>query len=273
MPGVTRDLNFHGRKLLRLLRKLREEAGLTQGDAGEKARIEFRKLSRLELKQLPTYHELVILLDVYGVPSCDFEPYVQLWEMARTPAWWAPYKLNDVRYIRMESEADSKSEFQLGYIPTLLQTERYAQMTFEDHVRLYGKKRIQQLVEVRMRQQDRLSGKQPLVLSALVHEPVLWHGVDREQVLRLIDMAEMPNVTLRVVPQHKRQLHPGLVGSSAILTFSDCDEPDVAFVETMLGIDESSDNIKVSTVKRALGRIESRALDPRETVNLLKQMT
>ncbi|ONI90779.1 hypothetical protein ALI144C_02140, partial [Actinosynnema sp. ALI-1.44] len=69
MAGSIPPLNYHGRKLVRALKKLREQGRWTQEQAGERARIEPKKLGRLERHQLPTYHELVILLDAYGVLS------------------------------------------------------------------------------------------------------------------------------------------------------------------------------------------------------------
>jgi hypothetical protein len=49
MPAsVTSLLNYHGRRLLRQLRELRLQAGLTQTQAGDRVRMEFQKLSRIE---------------------------------------------------------------------------------------------------------------------------------------------------------------------------------------------------------------------------------
>ncbi|RSM64106.1 hypothetical protein DMH04_51955 [Kibdelosporangium aridum] len=107
MAGETPVPNYHGRKLLRELQKLRKQACMTQEEAGDRAHIEFKKLSRIERKQLPTYHELLILLDVYGVVANDYSYYTELLETARAKRWWTEYRLRDTRYIRMEDEAKS----------------------------------------------------------------------------------------------------------------------------------------------------------------------
>nr|WP_157528430.1 Scr1 family TA system antitoxin-like transcriptional regulator [Kibdelosporangium sp. MJ126-NF4]CEL18594.1 Putative DNA-binding protein [Kibdelosporangium sp. MJ126-NF4]CTQ98079.1 Putative DNA-binding protein [Kibdelosporangium sp. MJ126-NF4] len=150
---------------------------LTQVEAGERAYMDFRKLSRIELRQLPTYHELVILLDAYGVPSCDYGQYLGLWELASQRPWWRQFDLGDTRYVRMEDEAARKVEFQLGQIPTLLQTEAHARKTLAKQ----NASLVPDLVAFRMRQQKRLTTEPLLEFHALIHESVLRRGVDRAQ--------------------------------------------------------------------------------------------
>ncbi|SMD14561.1 helix-turn-helix domain-containing protein [Kibdelosporangium aridum] len=271
MAGQTPPPNYYGRQLLRQLKSLREQTGMTQAEAGDRARIEFKKLSRIERKQLPSYHELVMLLDVYGVVSCDFAPYVSLWELARARGWWAAYGLKDERYVRMEDEAAAKYEFQLGYVPALLQTEQYARAVFTHSPEPRSDKAIESLVKVRMRQQERLVSDTPLQLHALLYEPVLRQGVDRTQLLRLVELAELPNVTLQIVPQTD-EVHAGLSGSLILLSFADQSEPDIAFTETLLGLSESQEAGTVSKVKCALDQLARMAHSPQQTMALLQEM-
>jgi transcriptional regulator with XRE-family HTH domain len=264
--GVTPEPNYHGRKLIRELQLLRRRAGLTQAETGARAHIELKKLSRIETRQLPSYHELCTLLDVYGVLSSDWGPYLELWEHSKQPPWWRPYGLKDTRYLRMEQEALFKYEFQLGYVPDLLQTPDYARSAFTNSADFRSDETIDVLVEIRMRQQQRLL-EGDLTLYTLIHEPVLHQAVDHAQRDQLIERAALPNVTLQVVPQDQ-QVHDGLRGSVVLLSFPD-NEPDIAFADSLVGLNETQDT---SNIKRAIDRTASLALSPSESVGYIKSL-
>lgn len=263
--GQTPEPNYFGRKLIREVRALRTRAGFTQSEAGQRAHIPLKKLSRMETVQLPSYHELCTMLDVYGVLSCDWEPYLELWEQAKEPPWWRPYHLKDPRYLRMEDEASTKSEFQLGYLPDLLQTEDYARQVFSHSGRNRTPEEIETDVEIRMRRQKRLFGNPPLILHALVHETALHQGIGHNQLKQLVDRAQLPNVTLQIVP-NGRTVHEGLRGSVVLLSFPDNQEPDIAYTDTTLGIMEEQDPEKVSEVRRTIDLLTSLALSAKETI-------
>nr|WP_042179111.1 helix-turn-helix transcriptional regulator [Kibdelosporangium sp. MJ126-NF4]CEL13637.1 Putative DNA-binding protein [Kibdelosporangium sp. MJ126-NF4]CTQ99323.1 Putative DNA-binding protein [Kibdelosporangium sp. MJ126-NF4] len=264
MPGITHDQNYFGRQLLRALKTLREQLRLTQEEASLRVHIEYKKLSRIERRQLPTYHELVMMLDAYGIPSCDYGPYIKLWELARERPWWRDFPLEDTRYIRMEDEAAHKYEFQLGHIPTLLQTEDYARASMNT-----AKDTARQFAALRMRQQERLFGEPRLHLHALIHEPVLRQGVNRAQRDLLIRRAEMPNVTIQVVPQ-RNALHAGLHGSVVLLSFDDPFEADAAFTETLVGIQDTQNAECTAIIRHALNHLSRVAMSPEDTLRRFK---
>jgi transcriptional regulator with XRE-family HTH domain len=266
MTGVTPEPNYHGRQLQRKIKKLREQARLTQQEAGERVHIEFRKLSRMERRQLPSYHELVMLLDAYGVLSDDYAPYLKLWELAKRRGWWRDYQLKETRYIRMEDEADKKVEFQLGQIPTLLQTPDYAKSTFARR----SSTTIKTLTEVRMRQQTRLTTDPVLTLHALIHAPVLHQGVPQKQLAHLLEQAELPNVTLQIVP--KRHLPEDLQSPVVLLSFNDPGEPDIAFTESLIGLQETQVQDRTRAIKTVLEDLANQALTPEDSHLYLKRL-
>jgi transcriptional regulator with XRE-family HTH domain len=268
--GLTPEPNYYGRQLIRELKKLRQLARLTQHDVCERAHIEPKKFSRLENRQIPNYHELCMLLDVYGLLSSDWSPYLELWDQAKRPAWWSKYDLADTRYLRMEDVALTKYEFRLGYLPELLQTEDYARAVFTRTADHRSSLAVSDLVEVRLRRQERvLNGE--LSLYALIHEPVLRQGVDQPQLAQLVARAELPNVTLQIVPLDKG-LHDGLHSSVTVLSFPDPKEPDIAFADTLAGLAETQEPHQVAKIKRAIDRISSLALSPRNSLARLQEM-
>lgn len=263
--GHTPEPNYHGRKLIRDVRELRKRAGLTQAEAGEVVHIELKKLSRIETAQLPTYHELCAMLDAYGVPSTAWDPYLEMWERAKRPPWWRQYHLKDPRYLRMEDEAAAKREFQLGYLPDLLQTEDYARELLSHTGKNLTDEEIDTEVDIRMRRQQRLFDDPPLTLHTLIHETALLQGVKRPQLRQLASRAGLPNVTLQVVP-NTTTVHEGLRGSLVMLSFPDEDEPDVAFADTTIGLVETQDPDRVADARRTMQIVEGLALSPLESM-------
>ncbi|ONI82930.1 hypothetical protein ALI144C_17905 [Actinosynnema sp. ALI-1.44] len=250
------ELNYFGRKLARVLKKLREQNRLTQEQASERVFLDPKKLSRLERRQLPTYHELIILLDAYGVPSCDYTPYAELWKQAKQRPWWHEFNLDDVRYIRLEDYASRKVEYQLSRIPALLQTETYARTTIAEQRPFPVAKRVPFL----MRQQERLTTPPVLEFHALIHESVLRQGLDRTQLAKLVTCAELPNVSLQIVPTACAD--PELTSSVSLLSFDDLDEPDSVFTDSVIGLQESHDPRHTGKIKRLLDHVARQAMSP-----------
>jgi hypothetical protein len=270
--GCAPEPNYHGRQLIRALKRLRDQSFLTQEEAGARLHMTLQKMSRVENGQLPGWHELEAMLDLYGVPSCDWNHYTELWEQAKKPGWWRTYRLKDSRYVRMEHEASAKYEFQLGHLPALLQTERYARDQLTHHPIPRSKKTITAELEVRMRRQDRLYSDNKLNLHTLLHESTLHHGVDRAQLIRLAQQAELPNVTLQIVP-NTGNLHAGLHGSIILLTFDDPLEPDILFTETLTGLHQTQDTDHTTPARRTLDHLATTAMTPDDSLTLIKKMT
>ncbi|RSM68149.1 hypothetical protein DMH04_47555 [Kibdelosporangium aridum] len=123
-----------------------------------------------------------------------------------------------------------------------------------------------------MRQQQRLFDKPRIKLHALIHESILQREIGQEQIFRLIELADLRNVTIQVVPQSTK-MPPGLSGSAVILSFDDADEPDVAFTDTLVELVEIQEKRRVGIVRNTLRRLEATALSPQATVSLLKETT
>jgi transcriptional regulator with XRE-family HTH domain len=260
--------NYYGRQLIRALKSLREQVWMTQQEAGDRLNITLQKLSRFENGQLPGWHELRAMLDLYGVLTDDWDEYLELWELAKKPGWWRKYNLKDPRYVRMEDEASIVYEVQMGYLPELLQTEEYARKTFA--MTPSSTRTINSEVGVRMRRQDRLTADRPLHLHTIVHEPVLSQEVDRAQLTHLLKHAQLPNVTLQVLPQ--TGLHEGLRGALALLSFDDAKEPDIAFSRTSLGWSDTQDTERTADARRILDRLAGLALSGDDSLRLLMRL-
>lgn len=242
------DPTFRQVRLGEALRKLRERAGISQREAADRLRYNYQKLSRIENGQLPEYHGLRAMLDLYGVLVAEEAPYIDMWERASEKGWWHPYRLDDHGYISLEHDAVRVSEFSLGYIPGLLQTESYMRAVFMGAQVQRSRKWIANQIAVRTRRQQRLVGDDPLAYHAIIVESAFRHA-DREQLLHIGEVAQLPNVTVQVL-LHTAGLTDGQQGSFIVLDFAYPGEMSVLYVEHAAGATyiEEARRVKPSTL-------------------------
>jgi transcriptional regulator with XRE-family HTH domain len=268
---------LHRRRLGRHLQRLREQAGLTQFEAGRLLHYSDSKISRVEAGQLPDYHAMCAMLDLYGLTVSQWEPFKERWEIASQPGWWATYRLEDQGYVSMEDEAILVREFQQSFVPGLLQTEAYARAFFDKSFMLHSRKTIENQIKVRMRRQDRLTGKEnPLVFEAIIQECVLrrYNGdpaVHRAQLLRIVERAGLANVTVRVVPETDG-VHGGLNGALILLSFPDKEDDDVVYLEHALGANHTDHTADVAAGKLRMDHLARLALDPAQSIEFIEQV-
>jgi transcriptional regulator with XRE-family HTH domain len=259
------------------LQRLREQAGLTQFEAGRLLHYSDSKISRVEAGQLPDYHAMCAMLDLYGLTVSQWEPFKERWEIASQPGWWATYRLEDQGYVSMEDEAILVREFQQSFVPGLLQTEAYARAFFDKSFMLHSRKTIENQIKVRMRRQDRLTGKEnPLVFEAIIQECVLrrYNGdpaVHRAQLRRIVERAGLANVTVRVV-QETDGVHGGLNGALILLSFPDKEDDDVVYLEHALGANHTDHTADVAAGKLRMDHLARLALDPAQSIEFIEQV-
>jgi transcriptional regulator with XRE-family HTH domain len=267
---------LHRRRLGRLLKGLRENARLTQEEAGRALGYSDSKISRFEAGQLPDLYVMFAMLDRYGLTFDQWEPVRELWKLASQKGWWTAYKLLDQGYVSMEDEAASVRTYQMSFVPGLLQTEAYAREIFAMSQMPHSRKTIDDQVAIRIRRQLRLSAENPLIFEAIIQECVLNRpdgdrAVRRAQLLQIAERAKWPNVTVRVVPESAGK-HDGLYGGITLLSFPDREDPPVAYVEHALGAEHIKDPDHVATATLRLDQLATLALDPAESITLLERM-
>ncbi|RZS37451.1 hypothetical protein EV193_1055 [Herbihabitans rhizosphaerae] len=147
-----------------------------------------------------------------------------------------------------------------------------------------GAQRTQQQLEkdvaLRMARQRRLSdADNPLSLVAVLDEAVLVrdYGGDevmRAQLLRLVEAAKLPTVTLYVRPFRGRP-RVSVGGSMTLLTFSLPEDPDMLFVDYVVGSlhrEDEPDQHYVRDARIKFGRLRENALQPAESVAYIERL-
>lgn len=169
------------------------------------------KISRFELGRsaLPV-DEVEKLLEFYGVSEAERSQLLTLARDANRRGWWEDYAdaipEEHQGFIGLEAEATSVAHWQTEVVPGLAQTEDYVRqlhMSFQSLAR-DPPGILERRIKVRMLRQEVLTRNPPPQLSLLLDESVLLrrvgdNGLMRRQLQHLADMANRPNVDLRVL--------------------------------------------------------------------------
>jgi transcriptional regulator with XRE-family HTH domain len=205
------------RRLGAELRRLRNGAGLHLDQVAGQLHCSTSKISRLETgKGIPKPADVRELMRIYGVAAdTEREMLMRLVRESRTEGWWESY-VDGVaperffldapgRYAALETDAVAVRSFDFGPLHGLLQIPDYTRAVLSAQLPNHSPQEIEQLVELRVRRQERLSGTDPLRFSVVVDESVLFREVGGPEVMaaqmrHLLDLMEMPHVVLRVLP-------------------------------------------------------------------------
>ncbi|HET9138006.1 helix-turn-helix transcriptional regulator [Actinophytocola sp.] len=265
------------RRLASELRRLREAARLTIDEVGEKLECSASKISRIETGHVGvTPRDVRDMLELYALPEDQREVLVQLAREARKKGWWHAY--NEVftgAFVGLESDASSLRAYQALLVPGLLQTEDYTRAVIKAIAPDHSDEIVERRVTARQSRQKLLTDPQPPEYWVIMDEAVLNRTVGgkevmRGQLLRLLETAEMPHVTLQVLP-FDAGAHAGMEGPFMILGFPEQADPDVVYVEnTTAGsyLEEPSD---VHRYTLMFDHLRATALKPADTLLMVKQ--
>ncbi|WP_251093807.1 helix-turn-helix transcriptional regulator [Streptomyces sp. Caat 7-52] len=227
------------RRLGQELRRLRELKGMTAEEVAERLLVSQSKISRLENGRRSISQRDV--RDLCGVYEVEDQRIVDsLMEMARDSrqqGWW--HTFGDIPYsvhIGLETDAESLRVYEPQLVTGLLQTRAYAEALVQGALPETSTAEIEKRVQVRMRRQERITADHnPLRLWVVLDEAALRRVVGsrlvmREQLEHLIEMSQLPHVTVQVLP-FEVGAHPGLNGQYAILEFADAADSSVVYLE------------------------------------------
>ena len=234
------------------LRRQREAAGISREAAATLIRASPPKISRMELgRHRFKERDLLDLLTLYGVTGAEERAeLLGLARQANEPGWWHRY--GDLlpswfeTYVAMEQTASLIRTYELQFIPGLLQTPEYSRTVFWLVHR--DPDEVERRVELRRRRQEILTSAQAPQLWAVIdeaalHRPLAGADLCRRQLAHLIELDELPNVSLQVAA-FRRGAHPATSGPFTILRFPVPELPDIVYLEQLnsaLYLDKASD--------------------------------
>ncbi len=266
------------RVLARQLKLLREQSGLTLEQAAPKLDFSVSKLSRIENAQVMIdVHWVKSMLDIYDAGGARWNELLDLAREAQQPGWWKAYGLGNNSYIAFETEARRVQVFQTTYVPGQMQTAAYARALMLAVPVRRTEEQLDNEVDARVYRQQRLiSSENPLEVVAVVDESALRRPIGGPDVLRrqlqhMAELSELPTVTLRVLPTSVGA-HAALASGFSILNFGNLGEPEMVYVEHTVGALTLDKKGEVARAKLAFERVLSDALDPAESLALIRRL-
>lgn len=265
------------RRLASELRRLREAADLTIDEVGEKLECSASKVSRIETGHVGvTPRDARDMLELYGLTGDEREALVQLAREARKPGWWQAYKeVFTGTFVGLEADASSLKAFQALLVPGLLQTETYARAVIRAMRPDSDESEIQRRVAARTARQQLLADPSPPEYWAVIDEAVLHREVGGPEVMarqaqRLIEMGQLPHVTIQVVP-FTAGAHPGMEGPFLILGFPEPADPEVVYVDSTSGgfFLELAPDVRRYTLM--FDHLRAAALKPDDSLSLIEK--
>ncbi len=263
------------------LRRLREEAFITTEQAAAAIRGSHSKISRMEHGRVGfKERDIADLLTLYGVTSGDErQALLTLAREANTPGWWQGY--SDILphwvepYFGLEAAASFIRNYELQFVPGLLQTEGYARAL----IRLGNaatEDDVMRRAEARLSRQEILSRETPPRLWAVMDEGALRRSIGgkavmREQIRHLIDMCDHPAVTLQILP-FQIGAHPAMGGPFTILRFSEPDLRDVVYIEQLTSALYLDKPVEVDSYLEVMEQLCLQAEPVANTGRILKQI-
>lgn len=270
-------------QLTETLRQLREQAHLTHDQVVAELRKGQGKWSRPKLSRIENREqgvkprEVEQLLDVYNVTDQALRDWlVELAGTANERGWVVDIRKNLPQdfhaFLNWEVALVERREFETLLVPGLLQTAEYARALVTGIHPDLTEDEVERRVSARITRQQILTRTIPphlhVILDAGVLErPVGTPLVMRNQLRRLVEATDAPNITIQVLPKSVGA-SPALEGPFSILTLPN-PMPDVGYTEGSgrAAYIEDRDDVRAYTMR--FGILTEQSLSHSDSVKLI----
>lgn len=263
------------------LRRLREARGITRGEAGEAIRASHSKISRLELGRTGfKRRDVADLLTLYGVrDQIERARWLALAAQAKVPGWVHNYSDVVPSWVETALELEQATSvircYAVHFVPDLLQTRDYARAVNQLNHPFAAEREVDRRISLLIKRQALLHRTdRPGRLWVILDEAVLRRRVGdattmRRQLEHLIEITELPQVTVQVVPFCSGGAAAGAI---TLLRFCEPELADVVYLEQLtsaLFLDKPAD---VDHYVQVLDRLCAQAETPGATPGILQQI-
>ncbi|MFF9753381.1 Scr1 family TA system antitoxin-like transcriptional regulator [Streptomyces sp. NPDC014344] len=249
------------------LRRVREAAGLSQDQLGERVFCSGTYIGQFESATRRPQPDLSRLLDdVLGTG----EHFQRLCELARKSKH-ADYFADAAE---LETRAKTISEYAPMLVPGLLQTEAYARALTRATLPYASMDEVEGYVRARVERQQILNDSTGPLLWEIVHEaalrvPVGGADVMAEQLAWLAELAGTRGVLIQVHP-YEAGPHTFMMGVVSLMTFRDA--PPVAYVEGPHSGQLVDDPALVERYQTSYDLARAAALPPEASLTLIESV-
>ncbi|ALO12038.1 Putative DNA-binding protein [Streptomyces venezuelae] len=271
----------------RRLQDLRERAGLKREEAAKILRVAPATVRRMETAEVALKVPYVqLLLKEYGITDAEAEAFVALTEEANLPGWWQ--RFHDVlpgwfsMYVSLEGAASLIRAYEPQFVPGLLQTEAYARAILRSGAVGGGSdagkdEDAERHVALRMERQSLLTREDAPKFWVIMDETVFRRPVGdgpevmRDQLDRLLEASELPNVTLQIA-EFASGHHPGTYGPFVLFRFAMPELPDMVYSEYLTGAVYLDARPEVASHLEVMDRMAAQAATAQRTKEILRDL-
>ncbi|MCX5525378.1 helix-turn-helix transcriptional regulator [Streptomyces bobili] len=203
--ALRREPTARQLRLATELRRLREAAGFTSRQAAALLGVSPAQITHIE-SALAGVSETRLrrLASHYACTDGEFIDALVAMATDRTRGWWEKYRgLLPTSFLDL-SELDHHGSFRrdvaILYVPGLLQTEAYARAVFSGRVPQLAPEELELRVRHRMARQEIRIPYDVVIHEAALRIRVSDRSASRNQLLRLLELSEAEDITIRVIP-------------------------------------------------------------------------
>lgn len=184
------------------LRRLREEAGLTQAELAARVYVSASYIAQFEAGRRKPKADVANRLDEVLRTGGTFKRYVQ--KLITNQPAFAPHVMS---FLDLEQEAEAAYVYESNRIPGILQTRRYAEALFHAYrpFATNDDEEIAELTETRIKRGELLGEPHNMRFWAVLQETALRVPVGgpeamHEQLLHLVDQIHSKRAVIQVLP-------------------------------------------------------------------------
>ncbi|MBP1783329.1 transcriptional regulator with XRE-family HTH domain [Micromonospora sp. HB375] len=275
------------RQLGRALRDLRTEARMTLDGAAEAMQCSRQKMWRIETGLGPTRAvDAKAMCELYSATPELTTALVALANETKAKGWWHSYDLAIPdwfeMYVGLESAASRLRGYDESLVPGLLQVPAYTQGVYQNR-RNMSEAEFDQVLAVRRQRKALLTRKLPAAptLHSVLYEAVLLRNVGgrsamAEQLTHLLELAEFPNVSIRVLPLAAGAPYGAMAGTFMMLDFPlrnrVVPDPSVVYCESLTGALYLDRPAEIAAYERVWSSLDVMALDEGQSKQLINKI-
>jgi transcriptional regulator with XRE-family HTH domain len=267
------------------LKELRESRGISLEEAAKALSVSHLTIRRIENAQvslkIPYVREL---LRLYAVSDEEARDFTDMAERANEPGWWHNYKtaLPDWfrAYVSLETAAQVIRVYEPHYMTGLLQTRDYARAVIRAGFPYEPEDALEHRVDLRLRRQALLQSPEAPSLWVVLEEAALRRlvggpAVMRAQIEHLLEAANDPRITLRILPL-AAGAHSATSGHMTYFRFRERELQDIVYTEVGLTsavyLDQRPDVVAHLEAYTRISRLAAELLpDPRTYLDHLRK--
>ncbi|MFE4551595.1 Scr1 family TA system antitoxin-like transcriptional regulator [Streptomyces sp. NPDC056785] len=251
-----------------VVQALREHAGLSREEFGERVRFSRHTVASVELgRRMPDPTFVERAEDALGNTGALRKAAGHLARQPGLAAWFR-------QWARLEATAITLYTYECRLVPGLLQTEAYARTLFTNQLPPLDDAQIEAQWVARAERQRLLHERPNTAFGFILEEGMLLRRTGGTEITRglvdhVLEIAALRNVEIQVMPR-VRETHAGLDGPMQLL-----ETPEntwFAYCEGQRGGLLIPDPKEISVLQRRYARMRSQALTITDSLSLLERM-